>query len=56
LDGVDDDGDGARRELFEGLLRVDVDGGEPAAEAGMGVVPADDGFRAVEIYMLVCYA
>lgn len=40
LDGVDDDGDGARGELFEGLLRVDVDGGEPAAEAGVGVVPA----------------
>ena len=44
LDGVDDDGDGAGGELFEGLLRVDVDGGEPAAEAGVGVVPADDGF------------
>jgi hypothetical protein len=25
LDGVDDDGDGARGELFEGLLGVDVD-------------------------------
>ena len=41
LDGVDDDSDGAGGELFEGLLRVDVDGGEPAAEAGVGVVPAD---------------
>ena len=40
LDGVDDDGDGARGELLEGLLRVDVDGGEPAAEARVGVVPA----------------
>lgn len=40
LDGVDDDGDGAGGELFEGLLRVDVDGGEPAAETGVGVVPA----------------
>lgn len=35
LDGVDDDGDGAGCELFEGLLRVDVDAGEPAAETGM---------------------
>lgn len=40
LDGVDDYGDGAGGELFEGLLRVDVDGGEPAAESGMRVVPA----------------
>ena len=40
LDGVDDDGDGAGGELFEGLLRVDVDAGEPAAEARVGVVPA----------------
>ena len=40
LDGVDDDGDGAGGELFEGLLGVDVDGGEPAAKAGMRVVPA----------------
>jgi len=47
LDGVDDDGDGARGELLEGLLRVDVDGGEPAAEARVGVVPADDCFGAV---------
>ena len=43
LDGVDDDGDGARGQLLEGLLRVDVDGGEPAAEARVGVVPAYDG-------------
>lgn len=40
LDGVDDDGDGAGGELFEGLLCVYVDGGEPAAEAGVGVVPS----------------
>ena len=42
LDGVDDDGDGAGGELLEGLLGVDVDGGEPAAETGMRVVPAYD--------------
>jgi hypothetical protein len=42
LDGVDDDGDGAGGELLEGLLRVDIDRGKPAAEAGMRVVPADD--------------
>lgn len=35
LDGVDDDGDGAGVELLKGLLGVDVDRGEPAAEAGM---------------------
>jgi hypothetical protein len=40
LDGVDDDGDGAGGELLEGLLRVDVDRGEPAAEARVGMVPA----------------
>lgn len=40
LNGVDDDGDGAGGELLEGLLRVYVDGGEPAAEARVGVVPA----------------
>ena len=34
LDGVDDDCDGAGCKLFEGLLGIDVDGGEPAAEAG----------------------
>ena len=42
LDGVDDDRDGARVERFKRLLRPDVDAGEPAAEAGVGVVPADD--------------
>lgn len=40
LDGIYNDGDGAWGELFKGLLGVDVDGGEPAAETGMGVVPA----------------
>lgn len=40
LDGVDDDGDGTRGELLEGLLRVDIDGGEPTAETWMGMVPA----------------
>lgn len=41
LDGIDDDGDSARSKLFEGLLGVNVDGGEPAAEAGVGMVPSD---------------
>ena len=55
LDRVDDDGDGAARQGFEGLLGVDVDGGEPAAEAGMGVVPADYGFGSFcqKIYILI---
>ncbi len=43
LDRVDDDGDGARRQLLKRLLRVDVDGRQPAAEARVRVVPADDG-------------
>jgi hypothetical protein len=45
LDGIDNDSDSARRELFKGLLGVDIDGGEPAAETRVRVVPADDGFR-----------
>lgn len=44
LDGVNDDGDGTRRELFEGLLGVDIDGREPAAETRVRVIPANDGF------------
>jgi hypothetical protein len=44
LDGIDDDGDGAWRELLEALLGVDVDRGKPAAEARMRMVPTDDGF------------
>lgn len=48
LNGVNDDGDGAGGELLEGLLRVDVDGGEPAAEAGMGMVPAYYCFRSAD--------
>lgn len=35
LDGVDDDGDGAGGELLEGLLCVDINRGQPAAETGM---------------------
>jgi hypothetical protein len=42
LDGIDHDGDGAGGELFEGLLSVDIDGREPAAETRMRVVPAND--------------
>jgi hypothetical protein len=53
LDGVDDDSDGARVEGLEGLLGVDVDGGEPATEAGVGVVPADDAFGTMYDYKLV---
>ena len=35
LDGVDDNGDGAGRELLERLLCVDIDRRQPAAEARM---------------------
>jgi hypothetical protein len=43
------------RELRDskGLLGVDVDGGEPATEARVGVVPADDAFGTVYDYKLV---
>ena len=45
LDGIDDYGDGAGSELLEGLLGVDIDGREPAAEAWVGMVPANYSFR-----------
>ena len=35
LYGIDDNGDGACVELFEGLLCVDVDAREPTAESWM---------------------
>lgn len=35
LDGIDYHCYGSRGELFEGLLCVDIDRGEPAAESGM---------------------
>jgi hypothetical protein len=41
---IDDDGDGARSQLFEALLSVYIDRGEPAAEARMRMVPANNGF------------
>lgn len=41
LYGIDNDGDCAGCQLLEGLLGIDVDRGEPAAEARMGMVPAD---------------
>ena len=40
LDGIDDEGDGAGIERLEGGLGVDVGRAQPAAEAGVGVVPA----------------
>lgn len=42
LNGIDDDSDGSSRKLFEGLLRVDIDGREPAAKARVRVIPSDD--------------
>jgi hypothetical protein len=42
LDGIHDNGDSAGSELLEGLLGVDIDGGKPAAETGVGVIPAND--------------
>lgn len=43
LNRVDDDGDGTGSELLEGLLSVNVDRRQPAAETRMRVVPADNG-------------
>lgn len=40
---IDNNSHGARCELLEGLLRVDIDGREPAAEARMRMVPTHDG-------------
>lgn len=40
LDGVNDNGDGSRCELFEGLLSIDINRGQPAAETRMRVIPA----------------
>jgi hypothetical protein len=48
LDGIDDDGNSTRVELLERLLRIDIDGRQPAAETGMRVVPADNGFGSEE--------
>jgi hypothetical protein len=42
LDGINDNGDGAGSELLEGLLGIDIDGGKPASETGVGVIPSND--------------
>lgn len=44
LDGVDDNGNSTRSELFERLLGIDIDTRQPTAETWMGVVPADNRF------------
>ena len=49
LDGVYDDGNGARVQLLERLLRVDVDRRQPAAEPGMRMVPAHDGLGPIVV-------
>lgn len=48
LDGVHDYSDGAGGELFKGLLGIDIDGGKPAAEPGMRMVPADNCLWSIE--------
>ena len=40
---IDDDSDGAGRQLLEGLLSIDIDRREPTTEARVRVIPADDG-------------
>ena len=42
LYGVDDDGNGSRRKLFEALLGVDINRRQPASESRVRVVPSDD--------------
>lgn len=59
LDGIDHHRHAALVGFFEHLevkgsgkehgLGVDIDGGEPAAKAGMGVVPTDDVFHSEEV-------
>lgn len=48
LNGIDDDGDGAGCQLLKRLLSVDIDGREPAAKTGVGVIPANNSFRSDE--------
>lgn len=48
LYGVNNDGDGSRRKLFEALLGVDIDRRQPASESRVRVVPSDDRFRSTK--------
>lgn len=50
LNRINHDRHRARVELLERLLCVDVDITEPASEPGVGVVPADDHFRAAGLF------
>jgi len=52
LDGVDDYGNGAGGELFEGLLGINIDRREPAAETGMGMVPSNNSLGSIERVLL----
>jgi len=45
LDGVNNDGNSSRSQLFEGLLCIDIDRGKPTAESRMGMVPANNSLR-----------
>jgi hypothetical protein len=47
LDRIDDNSNGSRRQPLKALLSADVDGREPAAEAWMRMVPANDGLGPV---------
>lgn len=53
LDGIDDDGNSPGCELFKGLLSVNIDGGEPASETGMRVIPTDNRLRSITNQLLV---
>ena len=53
LNGVNNHSDSTGVELFETLLRVDIDRGEPAAETGMRMVPANDGLGSAKGNMSV---
>ena len=53
LNGIDNDGDSARCELFERLLCVDIHRGQPASETWVRMVPSYDGLRPMKSTVLV---
>lgn len=53
LDGIDDDSNGSRCQLFEGLLSVDIDGREPASKSRMRMVPAYNSLRSGIVSMVL---
>ena len=56
LDGVNYDGNSSRCQLFERLLRININRGKPATETRMGMVPANDSLGSeMSILSVRCY-